>query len=143
MLKDKISAITLRLAKNYTDEQGGGGGQGDGNYNNLSHLPLFNGKTWKGTMTTKDVGLGDLAEKDDAEATYTPAGAVSISEGADTTTTVASVKTAGTLPSFSIEEETLVFSAGALPTTENKTVVTASGTRTASFSGTEATITVS
>lgn len=141
-MRDKVSQATLALAKSYTDSHDDGG-SGTSDYNGLSHLPTYEGKAWKGTITKDFLELGDLSEKNSAEGTYTPAGAVSISEGADTTTTVASVKTAGTLPSFSIEEETLVFSAGALPTTENKTVVTASGMRTASFSGTEATITVS
>lgn len=135
-MADKVSFATLALAKEYTDTHGGGGG-------------LTTQANWKQADSTADdyiknkPTLGDLSEKDSAEATYTPAGAVSISEGADTTTTVASVKTAGTLPSFSVEGKKLIFNAGAMPTTENKTVVTASGARTATFSGTEATITVS
>lgn len=143
--------------------------------------------------------LGDLAYKDDASATYTPAGSVSInsytpagtiSVGSGTanytpagtvstptitvtptTTTVNSITSVGSLPSWSasVSSETLSFSwnQGALPTKGSDTTVatgissasssqpsfTGTGaelkftgtsvTPTGSFSGTEATITVS
>jgi len=77
-----------------------------------------------------------------ASASYTPAGSVSVTQGTDTTTTVNSITDVGTLPSFSYANETLTFNEGTLPTKgSDTTVVTASGSRTASFSGTAATIT--
>lgn len=88
--------------------------------------------------------LGALAYKNSASGSYTPAGTVSVTEGADTTTTVNSITAVGTLPSMTVSGETLVFDPGTLPTKgDNTTVVTASGTRTAAFTGTAATVTVS
>lgn len=149
-MNDKISNITLQLAKEYTDEHGGGGGGGTTNYNELDHLPTVNGVEFKGTMTGDTLGLvdtddlGDLATKDSASGNYTPQGSVSVSQGTDTTTKVNSITAVGTLPSFSVSEETLIFDAGSLPTKGADTdVVTASGTRTATFSGTQASISVS
>lgn len=133
-MADKVSMSTLALAKAYTDAHGSGGLSTQANYTQSD--------TTADDYIKNKPELGDLALKDSASATYTPAGTISVTDGEDTTTTVASVTSAGTLPSFSVSEETLVFSAGALATTENKTVVTASGARTASFSGTEATISV-
>ena len=102
---------------------------------------VWNGSAWQ------ELGHGNwgsLAFKNSASTTYTPAGSISVTEGADTTTTVNSITNVGTLPSFSVSGETLIFSAGTLPTkSSDTTVVTASGARTAAFSGTEATITVS
>ena len=86
--------------------------------------------------------LGDLAFKDSASATYTPAGSISVSQGTDTTTIINPITDVGTLPSFSVSGEVMTFNAGELPTAGADTsVVTASGTRTATFSGTQATIT--
>ena len=102
---------------------------------------IFNGTAWQefGDLS----GLGELAFEDSAEGTYTPAGTVSITKGADTTDSVTPFGSAGTLPSFSVSGETLTFSAGALASAGTAvTVVTASGTDTASFAGTQATITV-
>lgn len=108
-------------------------------YNTIEFV--WNGTAWQ------ELGRGDLgslAFKNSASGTYTPAGTVSVTEGDDTTTTVNSITAVGTLPEFSYSNEVLTFSAGSLPTKgADTTVVTASGTRTASFSGTEATITVS
>lgn len=102
---------------------------------------VWNGSAWQ------EIGranFGSLAFKNSAEGTYTPAGSVTVSEAADTTDTVTGVTAVGTLPSFSVSSETLTFDAGTLPTAgSEKTFVTASGARTASFSGTAATITVS
>lgn len=106
---------------------------------------VWNGTAWQ-LLGGSSSGLGALAFKNSAEATYTPAGSVSISEAADTTDTVNGITAVGTLPSFSYDSsnEQLTFNAGALPTQGSaKTFVTASGARTASFSGTQATITVS
>ena len=164
---DKLSNITLNAAKRYTDSHGGGGG-GSTNYNDLSNKPKINGTTVQGTMTLDNLGiknnvqgdwnetdsedesfiknkptLGDLASKDSASATYTPQGSVSVTDGEDATASVGSMTDAGTLPSLSIDGTKLVFSAGELPTKSDVTVVTASGQRTASFSGTQATISAS
>ena len=88
--------------------------------------------------------LKGLAFKDSASGSYTPAGSVSVTDGTDTTTTVNSITAVGTLPVFTVSGEVLTFDAGTLPTKgDDTTVVTASGARTASFSGTAATITVS
>ena len=135
MEQDRLSPITLAAAKKYTDTHGGGSitVQADWSESDDTANDYIKNKP----------ELGDLAAKDDAATTYTPQGSVTITDGSDTTDSVASVTSAGTLPSFSVSEEVLIFDAGALPTTESKTVVTASGARTAVFSGTEATITVS
>lgn len=104
---------------------------------------VWNGTSWQ------QFGMGNfgaLAFKNSAEGSYTPAGTVSITEGADTTDSVYSITDVGTLPTFSYDSatEALSFSAGTLPTKGSaQTVVTASGARTATFSGTAATITVS
>lgn len=101
---------------------------------------------WSGTawQTLGEGNLGSLAYKNNASATYTPSGSVTVTKGADTTANVTPFGTAGTLPSWTISGETATFGAGTLPTAGTAvSVVTASGTDTASFSGTEATITVS
>ena len=101
----------------------------------------FDGTNWQ---ILGEGNLGALAYKNNASATYTPAGAVNITKGADTTGTVTPFGTAGSLPSWTVSGETATFGAGTLPTAGNDvTVVTASGTDTAAFTGTEATITVS
>ena len=134
-MADKVSMATLALAKEYTDTHGGGGG-------------LTTQANWTQTDTTADdyiknkPTLGDLAGKDSASGSITPSGSISVSQGTDATETLTTITAAGTLPSFSVDEEVLIFNAGVLPTTENKTVVTASGTRTATFTGTEDTVTV-
>lgn len=88
--------------------------------------------------------FGALAFKSSASGSYTPTGSITVTHGSDSTTTVNSITAVGTLPSFSLSGETLVFSAGTLPTKgSDQTVVTASGVDTASFSGNAATITVS
>ena len=88
--------------------------------------------------------LGALAYKNNASGSYTPAGTVNVTQGDDSTTTVNSITAIGTLPSFTVSGENMIFNAGTLPTKgSDTTVVTVSGTRTASFSGTVATITVS
>lgn len=103
----------------------------------------FDGTIWQ---KLGEGNLGSLAYKNSASGSYTPAGSVSISEAADSTDTVNGIASVGTLPSFSYDSSTqaLTFNAGSLPTqSAAKTFVTASGTRTASFSGTPDTITVS
>lgn len=103
----------------------------------------FDGTNWQ---KLGEGNLGALAYKNDASTSYTPAGTVSVNEAADSTDTITGVTSVGSLPSFSYNStnESLTFSAGTLPTASaKKTFVTASGSRTASFSGTAATITVS
>lgn len=101
----------------------------------------WNGSAWQSLGKNN---FGDLAFKSSASGTYTPAGSVTVSEAADTTTTVNSITDVGTLPTCSVSGEVLTFTAGTLPTKgADTTVVTASGARTATFAGTEATITVS
>lgn len=102
---------------------------------------VWNGSAWQ---AMGHANFGDLAFKSSAEGSYTPAGSVSVSEAADTTTTVNSITAVGSLPTFSTSGETLVYTPGTLPTKGTDTsVVTVSGARTATFSGTAATITVS
>lgn len=118
-------------------------------------------------------GLGLLAYKDNASGTYTPEGTVSqpsFSNGSCTpngsvsnvelnTKTVKQFKTAGSMPTYTVSNETLTISAGEVPTGED--VVVGDGTvktqpsftgeassvtgtvSKPSFTGTEATITVS
>lgn len=96
--------------------------------------------------------LGDLAYKDSASGSYTPAGTVTAPTVSVTPSsmTLKHINNAGSLPSWSanVSEETLSFnfSAGALPTTQNHTVLTGITDATATapvFSGTAGTVTVS
>ena len=88
--------------------------------------------------------FGALAFKSSASGNFTPQGTVSVTQGSDTTTTVNSITAVGALPVFTQSGETLVFNAGTLPTKgADQTVVTASGSVTATFSGTEGSVTVS
>lgn len=114
---------------------------------------VFDGTRWHefGDMT----GLGDLATKDTASGSYTPAGTISAPtvdiDTPGTTTTVNSITDVGTLPTLtttvSNEILTIGFSQGTLPTKGNDvTVKTGDGSYTATaptFSGTTDTITVS
>lgn len=88
--------------------------------------------------------FGALAFKSNATGSFTPAGSVEVTKAADSTTTVNSITAVGTLPKFTQSGETLVFHAGTLPTQgAAQTVVTASGSVSAAFSGTAGTVTVS
>ena len=101
----------------------------------------FDGTAWQ---KLGEGNLGALAYKNNASGTYTPAGSVNITKGNDTTASVTPFGTAGSLPSWTVSGETATFGAGTLPTAGSAvTVVTESGTDTAAFTGTEATITVS
>jgi hypothetical protein len=84
--------------------------------------------------------LGDLATSDTASDTYTPTGTVSITP---TTSSIEGIATVGTLPTFTYDSTTknLTYIDGTLPT--KATAVSAMTGATASFTGTEATITVS
>lgn len=104
---------------------------------------VWNGSAWQ---KLGEGTLGALAYKDSASGNFTPVGTVSVTDGADTTTTVNSITAVGSLPSFSYDSTTeeLTFNAGSLPTKgADTTVVTASGARTATFSGTQGNVIVS
>lgn len=105
---------------------------------------VWNGSAWQEMGKNN---FGALAFKSSASGDYTPSGSVTITEAADTTASVTPFGSAGSLPAatWSVSGETATFSfdAGALPTAGTAVdVVTQSGARTASFSGTAATITV-
>ena len=109
---------------------------------------IFNGTAWQefGDLS----GLGDLAFEDTAEGQFTPHGTVSqptASVAGSGTATVNSITNVGTLPTATVTGETLVFTAGTLPTKgEDVSVLTSVGTITVTqptFTGTEETVTVS
>lgn len=111
-------------------------------YNGIAYVWDADGNVWQNFATGT---YGELAYKDYCQAVYTPAGSVSITEGADTTDTIIPFGTAGTVPElyFTVSNgnATLHFDAGTAATAgQSKTVVTASGTRTATFTGIQATI---
>lgn len=106
---------------------------------------VFNGSSWQSLGVAN---LGNLAFADSVEASYTPVGTVSqpeVTKGNDTTTTVNSITSVGTLPSMTVTSETLVFDPGTLPVkSADQTVVTESGSVSVAaptFTGTAATIT--
>ena len=106
---------------------------------------VWNGSAWQELGKNN---FGALAFKSSASGSYTPAGTITVTEAADTTTSVTPIATVGTLPDayFTVSGETATFnfSAGTLPTAGTAiNVVTASGARTATFTGTGATVTVS
>lgn len=106
---------------------------------------VWNGSAWQEFGKNN---FGALAFKSSASGDYTPAGSIAVTEAADTTESVTPFGSAGTLPaatwSVSGETATFAFNAGTLPTAGTAVdVVTQSGTRTAAFTGTAATITVS
>ena len=86
-------------------------------------------------------GLGLLAYKDSASGTYTPTG--SVSNVALGTTSVNSMTSAGSMPTYTVQNETLTIGAGSVPTSESVTVGDGTVSTQPSFTGTEATITVS
>ena len=102
---------------------------------------VWNGSAWQ------ELGrgnFGSLAFKSSASGSFTPEGSVAVTKGDDSTTTVNSITAVGTLPYFTASGETVVFNAGTLPTKGADTsVVTASGSVTATFSGTAGSVTVS
>ena len=102
---------------------------------------VWNGSAWQ------EMGrgnFGSLAFKSSASGSFTPEGSVSVTKGDDSTTTVNSITAVGTLPYFTASGETVVFNAGTLPTKgTDTTVVTASGSVTATFSGTAGSVSVS
>lgn len=102
---------------------------------------VWNGSAWQSIGKNN---FGSLAFKNNASGSYTPAGSVAITKGADTTDSVTPISGVGTLPSWSVSDGVATFNPGTLPTAGNAvTVVTARGTDTAAFTGTEDTVTVS
>ena len=110
---------------------------------------VFTGTAWQefGDLSA----MGDLAYKDSATGSYTPAGSVSAPTITVTPTTdsVTPIDSVGTLPSFtatvSNETLTLGWSAGTLPTAGTDVTVMTGASATAStptFTGTAATIEV-
>ena len=106
----------------------------------------------RGDLTTLQALLGALAYKNDATGSVTAAGTVTAPtiNVNPSTKTIKAVNSAGTLPSWSaaVSGEILSFSwsAGALTTTNNETVVTGIADATATtpvFSGTAVSVTVS
>lgn len=89
--------------------------------------------------------LGTLAYQNSASTRYTPAGTVSVTQAtAPSTTTVNSITAVGALPYFTVSGSKATFVRGTLPTKgANTTVLTSAGTYAGSFTGTQATITVS
>lgn len=102
-------------------------------------------------QATLEGQLGDLAYKNTASGSFTPAGSVSAPAITITPSTevVKGVNSVGSLPAWSasVTDETLSFSfsAGALPTTKNSTVMTGASAASAqpTFTGTAGTVTVS
>lgn len=116
---------------------------------NVGGIASYNGTefAWNGSawQMLAPGNLGTLAYQNSASGSYTPAGNVTVDNGTDSTDTVNGITAVGSLPSFSYNSanEALTFNAGSLPTMgAQKTFVTASGTRTATFAGTADTITV-
>lgn len=108
---------------------------------------VFNGSKWQAIGKNN---FGALAFKSSASGGYTPTGTVSKPTTTITGTQtgkVNSIASVGTLPSYTLSGETLVFNAGTLPTKgAEQTVVTSVGTPSTSqptFTGTAATISVS
>ena len=108
---------------------------------------IWNGSAWQAVGKNN---FGALAFKSSASGNYTPTGTVSkptTTISGTQTGTVNSIDSVGTLPSYTLSGETLVFNAGTLPTKgANQTVVTSVGTPSTSqptFTGTAATISVS
>ena len=92
--------------------------------------------------------LGTLAYQNSASGSFTPSGTVTVSDGADTTASIIPFGTAGTLPNayFTVSgsKATLHFEPGTLPAGGTAVeVVTESGPRTATFTGTTGQVTVS
>ena len=104
---------------------------------------IFDGTKW---IEFGDLSaLGSLAYKNNASATYTPAGSVDLSGSSKSTATVNSITDVGTLPSMTYDstDESLTFNRGSLPTKGANQSVVSDITLAGSFTGTQATITVS
>ena len=86
-------------------------------------------------------GLGLLAYKNSASGSYTPQG--TISDVALGTKSVNSMTSAGSMPTYTVQNETLTIGAGSVPIAESVTVGSGTVTTQPAFTGTQATITVS
>lgn len=112
-------------------------------YNNKEFI--FNGTEWQEFGDLAD--LGTLAYKNEATGSFTPEGSVGAPSVTVTPTTdsIQPVSDVGSMPTYSVTGETLVISAGSVPTLGTaKTFMTgASATASAPvFTGTEGTVTV-
>lgn len=107
---------------------------------------IFNGTIWQAFGDLSD--LGDLAYEDSASGEYTPAG--SVSKPSITVTPsksgVRPVTSVGSMPTYTVQNETLTITAGAVPTLGTSVDVldgvTAELSAAPTFTGTKATITV-
>ena len=108
---------------------------------------IFNGTKWQEFGNLSD--LGDLAYKDSASGSFTPSGSVSKPSVTVTPTTasVPNVTDVGSMPTYTVSGETLVISAGVVPTLGTAisamTGATAELDAAPSFTGTTDTVTVS
>lgn len=101
---------------------------------------VWNGSAWQSIGKNN---FGALAFKSSASGNFTPAGSVTSEITGGTNATVNSITAVGTLPSFSVSGETLTYTPGTLPTKGDDTsVVTATGTVSSTFSGTQGSVTV-
>ena len=105
---------------------------------------VYNGTTWQSIGKNN---FGDLAFKNSASGSYTPAGDVTViaTKAADTTASITPFGSAGTLPTMSVTDGVLTLDPGTLPSAGTAvSAVTSVGaiTATAAFVGSSATITV-
>lgn len=107
---------------------------------------IFNGTAWQEFGNLSD--LGALAYEDTATGKFTPQGSVSKPSITVTpsTTNVPNVTDVGSMPTYTVTGETLVISAGTVPTLGTSiaamTGATAELDNAPSFTGTEGTVTV-
>lgn len=107
---------------------------------------IFNGTAWQeyGNLS----GLGTMAYADSANGTFTPAGTVSRPTVTVTpqTSDIPNVTNVGSMPTYTVSGETLIISAGSVPTLGTPiaalTGATAALDADPSFNGTSGTVTV-
>lgn len=101
----------------------------------------WNGSAWQ------ELGRGDfgtLAYKNSASGSFTPSGSVSITKGSDTTSSITPISNVGSMPYFTYANDTLTYHDGSVPSAGSAiSVITSRGNDTATFSGTQGTVTVS
>ena len=108
---------------------------------------IFNGTLWQEFGDLSD--LGALAYKNDASGSFTPEGTVSKPNVTvtPTTTDIPNVTNVGSMPTFTVENETLIITAGSAPTLGTAiaamTGASAELESTPTFTGTQGTVTVS
>lgn len=114
-------------------------------YNNQEFI--FNGTEWQAFGDLSD--LGQLAYADTASGNVVAAGTVSKPSVSitPTKTAIPNVTDVGSMPTFTVENETLIITAGAVPTlgtsVEAFTAATAELDEAPTFTGTSVTVTVS